>query len=79
MMVKKTTSKSMDYPSTAMPDKAQERKWQAEDALRTLTRAEEIRSDRDLMGDVEKCRREKMRELAAIKVETAPKTIKGMK
>lgn len=55
---------------------AEDKKWRAEDALRTLTRAEEIRGDGALMKDVERCRQEKMRELAKIKVETAPKTIK---
>ncbi len=63
-----------DYPSAA-----EDKKWQAEDALRTLTRAEEIRGDKSLMKDVERCRQEKMRELAAIKVETAPRTIKATK
>lgn len=56
-----------------------DKKWRAEGALRTLTRAEEIRSDQSLMKDVERCRQDKMRELAAIKVETAPKTIKMKK
>jgi len=58
---------------------AEDKKWRAEDALRTLTRAEEIRGDKSLMKDVERCRQEKMRELAAIKVETAPRTIKMAK
>lgn len=31
---------------------AQERKWRAEDALSTLTRAEEHRADKGLMRDV---------------------------
>lgn len=61
----------------AYPD--EDKKWRAEDALRTLTRAEEIRGDKSLMKDVERCRQEKMRELAAIKVETAPRTIKMVK
>lgn len=63
---------------SAYPDD-DDKKWRAEDALRTLTRAEEIRSDQSLMKDVERCRQDKMRELAAIKVETAPKTIKMKK
>lgn len=33
------------------PD-AEERRWRAEDALRCLTRAEEIRKDKALMKDV---------------------------
>lgn len=64
-------SRVADYPGAA-----EDRKYRAEDALRTLTRAEEIRGDKALMKDVEACRQDKMRELAAIKVETAPKTIK---
>lgn len=58
------------------PPMAEERKWRAEDALRTLKRAEEIKSDNGLMKEVEKCRREEMRSLASIKVEMAPKTIR---
>lgn len=78
-MAKKPASKSTAMCDSPMVDKDQERKWQAEDALRTLTRAEEVRGDMDLMKDVEKMRREKMRELASIKVEVAPKTIKSAK
>jgi len=33
--------------------KAQEMRWKAEDALRTLSRAEEIRSDKSLMRAVQ--------------------------
>lgn len=73
-MSRKSTTKSPAYPG-AEDDK----KYRAEDALRTLTRAEEIRGDKSLMKDVERCRQEKMRELAAIKVETAPRTIKAPK
>lgn len=56
-----------------------DRKWRAEDALRTLQRAEEVRNDSGLMKDVERCRQEKMRQLADIKVEVAPKTMKMSK
>ncbi len=64
-------------PTTSYSD--DEKKWRAEDALRTLTRAEEIRADRRLMQDVDACRRDKMRQLAniTIKVEKAPKTMKA--
>lgn len=66
-------------PTTSYDD--DERKYRAEDALRTLTRAEEIKGDRRLMSDVDACRRDKMRQLAniEIKVEKAPKTIKASK
>lgn len=53
-----------------------DRKWKAEDALRTLERAEEVYNDKGLMRDVEACRDDKMRRLASIKVEVSPKTIK---
>lgn len=33
---------------------ADERRWRAQDALSTLTRAESIRSDKTLMADVKK-------------------------
>lgn len=45
-------------PSAA--DKARERRYQAEDALRTLTRAREVQRDRRLMGDVKKLAKEQM-------------------
>lgn len=64
-------SAEVGYPSAS-----EDKKWRAEDALRTLTRAEEIRGDKSLMKDVERCRQEKLRELTQIKVETAPRTIK---
>lgn len=56
-----------------------DRNWRAEDALGTLTRAEEIRRDSKLMTEVEKARKEKIAELSRVKVEVSPKTIKGMK
>lgn len=66
-------------PKGYSPVKDDEKKWRAEDALRTLERAEEIRSDGSLMRDVEYCRQDRMKKLASIKVEVAPKTMKGMK
>jgi len=67
---------------TAAPKRSMsqdERKWRAEDALRDLERAQKHQSDPDLMADVAKCRDEKMRGLAKIKVEVAPKTMKSKK
>lgn len=61
------------------PSRDDERKWRAEDALRALERAEEVRRDKSLMRDVEACRQDKMRKLADIKVETAVRTIKAPK
>lgn len=72
-MAKSKAAKS----SPAYPE--EDKKWRAEDALRTLTRAEEIRGDKALMKDVEACRQEKMRELANIKVETSQRTIRAPK
>lgn len=43
-----------------------DRKWQAEDALRTLTRAGEIQRDKSLMREVKKCAREQMKTLAKV-------------
>ncbi len=50
----------------------EDRKYKAEDALRTLTRAEELRGDPALMKDVEKCRQDKIRDLAKVKIEVSP-------
>lgn len=43
-----------------------DKKWQAEDALRTLTRAGEIQRDKSLMREVKKCAREQMKTLAKV-------------
>ena len=56
-----------------------ERKWRAEDGLRTLAEAEKVKRDPALMKDIEKARKAKMVDLASIKCEVSPKTIKGMK
>jgi len=61
--------------ATTNSDDARERKWRAEDALRTLTEAERVKKDKALMKDVEKARAEKMRDLECIKVETSPQTM----
>lgn len=50
-----------------------ERKWKAESALETLARAEEHKRDKDLMRDVKSVRDRKVRDLANVTVETAPK------
>lgn len=74
--MKTPKSKKLPAPTVAVDDDS---KWRAEDALRTLTRAEEVRGDKKLMAEVEKARQEKMRQLASIKVETSEKTIKGQR
>lgn len=52
-----------------------ERKYRAEDGLRTLAEAERIRKDKALMGDIEKARKQKMADLESIKCEVSPRTI----
>lgn len=77
---KSAMSKAPKAPNVGpKTDYDDDRKWKAEDALRTLSRAEEIRRDSGLMRDVEQCRKDKMRDLASIKVEIAPKTMKAGK
>lgn len=66
-------------PVVETSDRDQERKWRAEDGLRTLTEAEKVKRDPKLMADIEKARKAKMADLASIQVEVAPKTIKGPK
>jgi hypothetical protein len=56
-----------------------ERKYRAEDGLRTLAEAEKVKRDPKLMADIEKARKAKMADLASIKCEVSPKTIKGAK
>lgn len=53
------------YKTTAA-EKAERRKWEAQDALRTITRAEEIRRDRGLMAEVKKCAREQVKSLECV-------------
>lgn len=50
--------KAIDAPCE--PD----RKWQIEDALRTLNRAEEIRRDKRMMSDVKKLATEQIKSLS---------------
>jgi hypothetical protein len=49
---------------------AEDRKWRAESALRTLTEADRIRSDRGLMADVKKQATQQVKTLS--KVAAAP-------
>lgn len=60
---------------SASTDPERERKWRAEDGLRTLTDAERIRKDKALMADIEKARKAKMADLESIKCEVSPRTI----
>ena len=53
-------------PDETREMEAERRKYRAEDALRTITRAEEIRRDRELMGDVKKVAREQAKTLGQV-------------
>lgn len=44
-----------------------ERRYKAEDALRTLSQAEKYKSDKQLMGDVKRLAQEQMNDLKKIK------------
>jgi len=46
--------KTTAAPSVDRVNTADERKWRAEDALRTLTRAQEVQKDSRLMSDVKR-------------------------
>ena len=79
-MAKKDNSPKMTVAAGAPSiNRDDERKWKAEDALRTLTRAEEHKGDKDLMRDVAKMRDEKMKELAKVKIEVSAPAKGGKK
>lgn len=71
--LKSITSVTADSPSSvassktmSAEDKLRERKWKAEDALRCLTRANEMIKDKQLMADVKELAREQMKGLQSI-------------
>lgn len=45
---------------------AEEAKWRAEDDMRTLMRAAEIRADRKRLAAAQKCAKDKLTEMAAV-------------
>lgn len=56
-------------PSPYKPSKSEEqerRRYRAEDAMRTLTRAREIEKDRSLMRDVKQVAMQQMKELQCV-------------
>ena len=58
-----------DVPVMKKPTKEQmeqERRWRAEDALRTINKAEEYRGDKQLMSDVKNLAQEQMNSLKRI-------------
>lgn len=66
--------KGADIAVDVSPGMDQE--WRAKDALSTMMRAEEHKRDPDLMREVEKHRKQRMKELASIEVAVSPKTMK---
>lgn len=59
--MKKSTPKKTSIPAP-QPD----RKWQVEDAMRTLMRAEEHRKDKALMRDVQKMAKEQAAKMSGL-------------
>lgn len=55
-----------DSPVDASPKKGEYDKWQAQDDLRALQRAAEIKSDKTRMQHVKKCADEQMKALKKI-------------
>ena len=66
MAMKKTTAKKAPVKratkssNMSITPKAEMRKWEIESALNTLKRADEIRKDAKMMGDVKKLAQEQM-------------------
>ncbi len=66
MAIKKSTAKKAPAKKTtktsnvSIAPKAEMRKWEIESALSTLKRADEIRKDAKMMGDVKKLAQEQM-------------------
>lgn len=61
----KIVSEPMDRPSTAKDD-ARERKWRAEDDIRTMKQAEEIRRDKERVRAMKEVARQQMKDLKKI-------------
>ena len=55
-----TTVATVGASKPTAAQKKEERRWAAQDALRTLQRAEEIKRDKALMGDVQRHAREQV-------------------
>jgi hypothetical protein len=55
-----------DALTPAMPLSTEQHKWQTEDALRTITRAEEIKTDRKLMQDVKRLATQQQKTLSRV-------------
>lgn len=68
-------AKSTKSPVAGMS--AMERRYQAESALSTLTRAQEIQKDRRLMSDVAKLAKEQVQSLQKVVPQRAAPKAKG--
>ncbi len=55
-----------------MMDKKQERKWEVQNAMGTLQRAQEIQKDAKLMGEVRKAAMAEVKKLQTIAGKSAP-------
>jgi hypothetical protein len=56
----------VETPMVASADKERERRYRAEDALRAISRAEEVKADKGLMKDVKQLAREQADNLKKI-------------
>lgn len=67
-MAKKAKTKLPVAPSNTIsgPSPREERKWRAEDALRTMEQAEGYRKDKELMREVKQLAREKVKNLKKV-------------
>lgn len=68
-MAKKNKLPVSDIPTISRlspEDKERERRYRTEDALRTLEQADKYRGDKELMRDVKKMAKEKMKTLNKI-------------
>lgn len=62
-------AKDTNMPTSIMPtkaDKDRERRWRAEDALRTCKEYEKIKNDKGLMKDVKMLAKEEMSKLKKV-------------
>lgn len=67
--MKKKSRMPVESLGSAVPtasDKARERRYQVQDALGTMQRAEEIRKDKALMTDIKKLAKEQVKALSSV-------------
>lgn len=64
--LKASTKPEKTIAKESKEDEARERKWKAEDALRTMQRAEEIKRDPDLCNDMKALAKEQMAALKKV-------------